>query len=51
MKRKTSTILRQRRIIAEGVDSSKGQDDDVPISKTKSYQREKKKAACKKKWR
>ena len=42
MKRRSSTSLRQRGSVAEGVDSSKGQDGDVPISKTKAYQREKK---------
>ena len=42
MKKRSSTSLRQKGSIAEGVDSSKGQDGDVPISKTKAYQREKK---------
>ena len=46
MKRRSSTSLRQKGSIAEGVDSSKGQDDDVPTPKTKAYQREKKRRQC-----
>ena len=51
MKRRSSTSLRQKGSIAEGVDSSKGQDGDVPISDKGISKREKEKAACKQKWR
>ena len=50
MKRRSSTSLRQKGSIA-GVDSSKGQDGDVPISDKGISKREKEKAACKQKWR
>ena len=51
MKKRSSTSLRQKGSIAEGVDSSKGQDGDVPISDKGISKREKEKAACKQKWR